>query len=89
MPITTISSREFNQDVGLAKKAAQNGPVVITDRGEPSHVLLSIKAYRKFLKKRTDIVTALAMPAADAATLAEDFEPPKSNIRTKAADLSS
>jgi prevent-host-death family protein len=44
--ITTISSREFNQDAGGAKRAAEKGPVIITDRGRPSHVLLSIEEYR-------------------------------------------
>jgi hypothetical protein len=33
MAITTISSREFNQDTSRAKKAALQGPVIITDRG--------------------------------------------------------
>jgi hypothetical protein len=33
MTITTLSSREFNQDTGRAKKLAGNGPVFITDRG--------------------------------------------------------
>ncbi|WP_375461512.1 type II toxin-antitoxin system Phd/YefM family antitoxin [uncultured Enterovirga sp.] len=47
MSITTVSSREFNQDAGGAKRAAENGPVIITDRGRPSHVLLSFEAYRK------------------------------------------
>jgi len=47
MPVTTFSSREFNQDTGRAKKAAANGPVFITDRGKPAHVLLSIKEYRR------------------------------------------
>ncbi|MBT6274165.1 MAG: type II toxin-antitoxin system Phd/YefM family antitoxin [Chromatiales bacterium] len=46
MTITTISSRDFNQDVGKAKRAASDGPVVITDRGQPSHVLLSISQYQ-------------------------------------------
>ncbi|AZE22438.1 VapB protein (antitoxin to VapC) [Pseudomonas chlororaphis subsp. aureofaciens] len=45
MPITTISSREFNQDTSGAKKASRNGPVIITDRGRPAHVLLSIEDY--------------------------------------------
>lgn len=44
---TTFSSREFNQDTGRAKKAAAEGPVFITDRGKPAHVLLSIEDYRK------------------------------------------
>ncbi len=40
MTISTLSSRELNHDVSSAKKAAQKGPVVITDRGKPSHVLM-------------------------------------------------
>ena len=49
MTITTISSRAFNQDAGGAKKAADKGPVIITDRGRPAHVLLSFEDYRKLL----------------------------------------
>ena len=45
MTITTLSSREFNQDTSRAKKAADNGPVFITDRGMPAHVLLTIEEY--------------------------------------------
>jgi prevent-host-death family protein len=45
--ITTISSREFNQDTSRAKKAAARGPVFITDRGRPAHVLLSIEEYQR------------------------------------------
>lgn len=47
MKITTISSREFNQNTSRAKKAAQAGPVIITDRGRPAHVLLTFKEYKK------------------------------------------
>lgn len=43
MTITTLSSREFNQDTSSAKKATRQGPVIITDRGRPAHVLLSIE----------------------------------------------
>jgi prevent-host-death family protein len=45
--ITTLSSREFNQDSSGAKNAANKGPVIITDRGKPAHVLLSFAAYKK------------------------------------------
>lgn len=38
---TTITSREFNRDVSAAKRAAESGPVTITDHGRRSHVLLS------------------------------------------------
>ncbi len=47
MPITTLSSREFNQDRGKAKKATRTGPVFITNRGKPEMVLLSIEEYRQ------------------------------------------
>ena len=47
MTVTTLSSREFNQDTGKAKKAALDGPVVITDRGKPSHVLMSYAEYAR------------------------------------------
>jgi prevent-host-death family protein len=44
-----ISSRELNQDVGKAKRAAEQGPVVITDRGRPAYVLLSYADYLRRL----------------------------------------
>ena len=62
MTITTLSSRELNQDVARAKKAARNGPVFITDRGKPAHVLLSIEEYRRLTGKRRNLVEALSMP---------------------------
>ena len=46
MSVTTISSREFNHDTSGAKKATREGPVIITDRGKPAHVLLSIEEYQ-------------------------------------------
>jgi len=42
--IRTFNSREFNQDVSAAKKAAQGGPVDVTDPGRPANVLLSMPA---------------------------------------------
>ncbi len=73
MTITTLSSREFNQDAGRAKKAAERGPVFITDRGRPAHVLLTIEEYRKITDSRENILDLLAMPDADEV----EFEPPR------------
>lgn len=85
MGITTVSSREFNQDVSKVKRAAVNGPVFITDRGHPSHVLLTIEEYQKITDKKESIVELLAMP--DAADI--DFEPPRLNKELyRPADLS-
>ena len=62
MHITTLSSREFNQDTSRAKKAAKDGPVFITDRGVPAHVLLSIEDYRRLLGEQVSLVDQLGLP---------------------------
>ncbi|MDY7092605.1 MAG: type II toxin-antitoxin system Phd/YefM family antitoxin [Acidobacteriota bacterium] len=59
---TTLTSREFNQDASRAKKAAEEGPVVITHRGRPSHVLLTIQEYDRLAGNQPSIVDLLAMP---------------------------
>ena len=83
MTITTVTSRELNQDVARAKKAAKSGPVFITDRGKPAHVLLSIKDYRRLAREGRNLPEALSM-----AGLAEiDLEPPRARIESLDADL--
>ena len=62
MAITTVSSREFNQDTGRAKKAAKRGPVVITDRGRPAHVLLTFEEYRRLVGGESSIIDRLGQP---------------------------
>jgi prevent-host-death family protein len=65
MAVTTrFSSREFNQDTGRAKKAAKRGPVIITDRDRPTHVLLSIEEYQRISGKGQSILDMLAMQEA-------------------------
>ncbi|MBA4855912.1 type II toxin-antitoxin system Phd/YefM family antitoxin [Nocardia farcinica] len=59
--MTTISAREFNRDVSAAKRAAAEGPVVITDRGAEAFVLLSIEEYRRLRADSQDIVQRLSM----------------------------
>jgi len=73
MTVTTLSSREFNQDTSRAKKAAQEGPVFITDRGRPAHVLLTIEAYQKLSGEQPSIVDLLAMPGIEDI----EFDPPR------------
>lgn len=84
MTITTISSREFNQGASEAKRAASNGPVFITDRGRPAHVLMTFAEYQRLTKQRRNIADALAMP--DSADI--EFEPPRAIIKIRPADLS-
>jgi PHD/YefM family antitoxin component YafN of YafNO toxin-antitoxin module len=57
-----IGSREFNQDVSAAKRLARLEPLFVTDRGKPTHVLMSIDAFRRMSGQRESIVDLLAMP---------------------------
>lgn len=84
MTITTLSSRLFNQDASKAKKAAAQGPVFITDRGRPAHVLLTFDAYQKLTGGRAKIADLLAMPDAENVT----FDPPRLRDLARAAELS-
>ena len=58
-----ITSRDFNQDVSQAKRAARIEPVFVTDRGKTTHVLMSIEAYRKLTGQTESIVDMLAIAA--------------------------
>lgn len=84
MTITTLSSRELNQDVTRAKKASKSGPVFITDRGKPAHVLLSFEDYQRLTRQRRSIADALAMPG----MVDIEFDPPHVTIGARPADLS-
>jgi prevent-host-death family protein len=77
MTITTISSREFNQDAGGAKKAAEKGPVIITDRGRPAHVLLSFEDYQKLIGTKRSLLDVVAQEEEDGI----DFDPPRMGDR--------
>jgi len=76
MSLTTLSSREFNQDIMKAKRAAKRGPVVITVRGHPEHVLLSMNEYKKLTQKKRSIIDALATHASEYV----EFEPPRLEV---------
>lgn len=85
MAITTLSSRDFNQDTSRAKQASRNGPVFITDRGRPAHVLITIEEYQKLTGGPMTLADALAQPE----TADFEFDPPKMKGRlSKPADLS-
>lgn len=81
---TTMTSRDFNQHVSEAKKAANDGPVFITDRGRPAHVLLSIEDYRRLTGAAEKIADLLAMPGSEDVAL----EIPPLRDTPRPADLS-
>ena len=59
-----LTSREFNRDVSHAKREARTEPVLITDRGQPTHVLMSIADFRRLTGEGESILEVLAMPEA-------------------------
>ena len=78
---TTFSSRQFNQDTAGAKRAAQLGPVFITDRGKPTHVLMTKAEYDRAFpaaepekKPFVSLADVLADPRPEADF---DWEPPR------------
>lgn len=84
MAITTLTSREFNQDTSGAKKAASKGPVFITDRGSPAHVLLTIEEYRRLTGEHMSLLKALEQAGAEADF---PFDPPRLEGFVHPADL--
>lgn len=84
MVVTTLSSRELNHDVSSAKKAAKTGPVIITDRGKPSHVLMTYDEFERLSGKHRNLVEALAMPGLSSI----EFEPQRAEIMPREVDLS-
>ena len=85
--MSTISSRQFNQDASGAKRAAAEGPVVITDRGHPAHVLMTIDEYRRLTGQGGSIVDLLAMAPTGTGNDNLEFQSPHAQFGFQAADL--
>ncbi len=81
--MTTLTSREFDQHTGRAKKLARRGPVFNTDRGQPAYVLLTIESYRLLTCGNMSLAEALAQPG-DADF---EFEPPRAGGIFKPPDF--
>jgi prevent-host-death family protein len=86
--MTTLTSRQFHQDSARIKRAVKDGPVVITDRGKPSLVVLTYEAYEtmknpKQPPKFVSVLDALYDPA----SAHFDFEIPISQERPTDADI--
>ena len=87
MTATTMTGCEFKRDIARAKRrakrAAELGPVFITERGKPTHVLLCMEDYRRLEGKNRRLADALSM-----AGLAEiDFIPAHLRLDSSGADI--
>ena len=85
MSLFTFSSREFTRDVSAAKRAAEQGPVFITDRGRPAYALLRIEDYYKLQGQPTKSLLEVmnAIPGGEAI----DFEAPNLQLQIQPAQL--
>lgn len=81
-----VSSREFNQDVSQAKRLARFEPVFVTDRGRPTHVLMSMEAFRRLSGQSETIVDLLAAPPVAVAVAVTDTMPARADPWRHRAD---
>ena len=98
MSVHTYSSRNFTRDVGAAKRAAQVGPVFITDRGRPAFALLKIEDYYQLAGQQEesllDVMDAIACEPTDGlgGEMVRggdiEFNPPRLHVKFRAAKLS-
>lgn len=86
--MNVITSREFNQRLHQAQKAAQTAPVIITNRGEPAYVLMTYEEYTK--KNLPHSFTTLADLLADPNPKGAEIEltlPPRSRGKRRSVDF--
>lgn len=79
-----FSSRAFNQDVAGAKRAAQEGPVIVTDRGEPAFVLMTHADYTSMAGRRMTLLDILADPTTEGDF---DFETERFDVTPRDVDF--
>jgi PHD/YefM family antitoxin component YafN of YafNO toxin-antitoxin module len=68
-----ITSLEFEQNVSAATRAADVGPVLITEQGRQAYVLLNYGEYRKLAIHQLSLAEALAQEGGDDI----EFDPPR------------
>lgn len=81
-----MTSREFNQQIGQAQRAAKTAPVFVTNRGKTAFVFLNYEEYQRLIGGRSayEALCAMDVPAVD------DIEleiPPRSTAQRQLADF--
>lgn len=66
MSIATMNSRTFARDAAAVKRAAQQGPEIITERGRPALAVLKIKDYYRLTGQVGGLSLLQAMQGVDA-----------------------
>jgi prevent-host-death family protein len=86
-PVATFSSREFAHDLAGVKRAAQEGPVFITDRGRPTYALMKIEDFRQLANAGAPARSLLEVMDGLPATAGIEFEPAHLEGVVRGADL--
>ena len=84
MGTRTMTSSEFNQDTGGAKRSAEEGPVFITEGGCPSHVLLTFADYQRLARSHPRVIELLTHPRGIGDV---EFHPPRSDESARPAEF--
>lgn len=71
--MVTMTAREFNQSVALAQRHANDSPVIVTRRGQPAYVLMSIDEYRRLGGERSSLPLSERLAPSDGVDLS-DFD---------------
>ena len=101
MSITTMSQDEFVRDLSQAKRAANAGPVLVTNDGQPAYALLNIEEYYRLAGRVSsecpDTPQVLLTGRAQPGSLLEfmqsipggdfEFEPPKLSFKLKPVEF--
>ncbi|WP_040976950.1 type II toxin-antitoxin system prevent-host-death family antitoxin [Necropsobacter massiliensis] len=73
--MTIMTSREFNQNTGLAQKHAQNAPVIITNRGKPAFVLMKFEEYLQRKPAQSTLEALMSLEHPDVADIDLPLQP--------------
>ena len=84
MTETTFTSREFNREPGRIRRAAAEGPVIITEGGKPIMAVLPYGAYARMKAAPGTILDALDMEGVGDIEI--DFDRPPSVPRPASFD---
>ena len=80
-----ISTREFAAEPLKVKRLAQDGPVVVTNRGRPELVILRYERWRALVPQ--EVPEDLAEALGDEAATEVDFDPPRAELDPRPTDL--
>ena len=83
-----MTSREFNQDLGRAKRESLREPIIITDRGAPKHVLMSYEEYQLIIQKKPQSAYEwlCSLEHADVSDIELNI-PPRSTVQRSAVEF--